>query len=64
MNKSVWVKESETMLDQLGFRASAVSVARKINGVFTMASSYSIPEKDLADVLLLLSESKVVHEAE
>ena len=49
---------------ELGFRATSVSVARKINGTFTMAAGYTVPEKDLADVVQLLAECDVPYEVE
>jgi hypothetical protein len=64
MKRSIWIKESETLLAELGFRPTSVAVARKINGTFTMASGYSVPETDVAEVVELLSESNVLYEVE
>ena len=64
MKRSIWVKESEKMLVELGFRPTSVSVARKINGAFTMADGYPVPEADLDEVSQLLSECQVQYEVE
>lgn len=64
MKRSIWVKKSEKVLVDLGFQSTSVSVARKINGAFTMADGYAVPEEDFDEVLVLLSECKVHHEVE
>jgi hypothetical protein len=64
MMRSIWIKESEQTLADLGFRATSVSVARKINGTFTMAASYTVPEQDLAEVVQLLAECAVPYEVD
>lgn len=64
MKRSIWVKESEKTLAELGFRPTSVCVARKINGAFTMADGYAVPEKDFDEVVSLLSECHVLYEVE
>ena len=64
MKRSIWVKESEKTLVELGLRPASVSVSRKINGVFTMADRYSVPAGDFADVVQLLSECNVLYEVD
>jgi hypothetical protein len=65
MMRSIWVKESEQTLIELGFRPlTSIAVARKINGTFTMAASYAVPEQDLDDVIQLLSACNVTYDVE
>ena len=64
MNKSIWVRQSETMLNDLGFRTKEAATPRKLRGTFTMAIRYSIPESDVTQVIELLSESDITHEVE
>ena len=64
MKRSIWVKESEKTLSELGLRPASVSVARKINGVFTMADRYAVSDGDFADVVQLLSECHVLYEVD
>lgn len=62
--KKIWVKSNDNTLADLGFKAADSRVARKINGAFTMADGYDVPDSDLPDVTALLSDCSVVHEVE
>lgn len=64
MMRSIWIKESEQALIELGFRPTSVSVARKINGTFTMAAGYAVPEQDFDEVVELLSACDVTYDVE
>lgn len=62
--KKIWVKSTDNTMVDLGFKPVSPGIARQINGAFTMADGYMVPEADLADVTALLQDCKVVHEVE
>ena len=64
MKRSIWVRTSENMLADLGFRPTTVSVPRELQGGFAMADGYAVPEQDFDDIVQLLTECKVVHAVE
>lgn len=62
--KKIWVKSTDNTLADLGFKPVNPNITRQLNGAFTMADGYAVPEADVADVSALLVDCNVVHEVE